>query len=69
MFLSLLRRITFRITLAVMEKEPKPVRSIRVGGVWDAAKAIAEQNGDNFADDVVTPALERYVARNRKADR
>lgn len=52
-----------------MEKEPKPVRSIRVGGVWDAAKAIAEQNGDNFADDVVTPALERYVARNRKADR
>lgn len=52
-----------------MGREPKPVRSIRVGAVWDAAKAIAEDRGDNFADDVVTPALERYVARNRKAEK
>lgn len=52
-----------------MGKDPKPVRSIRVGEVWDAAKAIAEHNGDNFADDVVTPALERYVARSRKNER
>lgn len=52
-----------------MKKQPKPVRSIRVGDVWEAAKAIAEEKGDSFADDVVTPALERYVSRNRKAER
>jgi hypothetical protein len=52
-----------------MAREAKPVRSIRVGSIWETAKAIAEQNGENFADDVVTPALERYVARNRKNQR
>lgn len=52
-----------------MGREPKPVRSIRVGEIWETAKQVAEDRGDNFADDVITPALERYVARNRKADR
>ncbi|MDI9889982.1 hypothetical protein [Microbacterium sp. IEGM 1404] len=52
-----------------MGREPRPVRSIRVGAVWDAAKAVAEEKGDNFAEDVVTPALERYVARNRKTQK
>ncbi|MDQ1206214.1 hypothetical protein [Microbacterium sp. SORGH_AS_0862] len=52
-----------------MGKEPKPVRSIRVGAIWETAQQVAREKGDNFSDDVVTPALERYVARNRKAQK
>lgn len=40
----------------------KPNRSVRVGPVWDAAKARAKRRGDKFAD-VVESLLAEYVER------
>jgi hypothetical protein len=41
-----------------------PVRTVRVGHVWDQAHEIAKARRERFAD-VVESALSRYVARHR----
>lgn len=43
-----------------------PTRSIRVGGVWDEAKMIANERGENV-NQVIVRALENYVRRHRRA--
>lgn len=35
-------------------------RSIRIGALWDEAKEIADQRGDNLSD-IIRQALEKYV--------
>lgn len=42
-----------------------PVRTIRVGQVWEQAAAIAAARGESLPD-VVRRSLERYVARHRR---
>lgn len=45
------------------------VRSVRVGDVWDTAKANAEQDGETISD-VITRLLLRYnLAQERKRQR
>lgn len=41
-----------------------PVRTVRIGPVWDQAHEIAKARGERFSD-VVETALARYVARHR----
>lgn len=52
-----------------MGRPPKPegqtpVRTVRIGNVWDEAKAIAEERGEKLPA-VIDAALRRYVARHR----
>lgn len=41
-----------------------PVRTMRVGTIWDEAKAIADARGEKMTA-VVEDALRRYVRRNQ----
>lgn len=42
------------------------VRTLRASDeLWDAAQAVAKARGENLSADVLRPALERYVKRNR----
>lgn len=41
-----------------------PVRTVRVGRIWDQARAVAKERGERFAD-VVERELVRYVHRHR----
>lgn len=41
-----------------------PVRTVRVGAVWDEAHEIAKVRGEKFSD-VIAALLKRYVARHR----
>ena len=41
-----------------------PVRTVRVGPVWDEAKALAAERGEKFSD-VIDELLKRYVSRHR----
>jgi hypothetical protein len=46
-----------------------PRRSIRIpDSEWDAAKAIADDNGETLSD-VIRAALRRYVARKARQSR
>lgn len=64
---------TFCITLSSMAKRGRPatgqtpVRAVRVGPVWDEAKAIADARGDHMAV-IVDKALRRYIAAHGKTD-
>lgn len=40
-----------------------PVRTMRVGSIWDQAKAIADARGEKMTA-VVEDALRRYVRRH-----
>ena len=42
-----------------------PVRTIRVGEVWDQAQKVARARGESMAT-VVADCLRRYVKRNAK---
>lgn len=42
-----------------------PVRTVRVGPVWDEARATAKRRGESLAT-IITTALARYVARHRE---
>lgn len=44
-----------------------PVRSLRMGHVWDDAKAVADRRGEKLHL-VIEAALRRYVARNGGED-
>ena len=44
-----------------------PVRTVRVGPIWDEAKAVAEEQGEKFSD-VIDTLLKRYVARHKPKD-
>lgn len=41
-----------------------PVRTLRLGPVWDEAKAIADERGDKMAI-VIEEALRRYIRRHQ----
>jgi hypothetical protein len=41
-----------------------PVRTVRVGPVWDEARALAKEHGDRMPE-IIEAALKRYVARRR----
>lgn len=42
------------------------VRTLRAPDeLWDAAQAVAKARGESLSADVLRPALERYVKRNR----
>jgi hypothetical protein len=41
-----------------------PVRTVRVGSVWDEAHEIAKVRGEKFSD-VIDSLLKRYVARHK----
>jgi len=41
-----------------------PVRTVRIGPVWDEAYALAKERGDRMPD-VIEAALKRYIARHR----
>lgn len=40
-----------------------PVRTLRLGSIWDEAKAIADQRGEKMTA-VVEDALRRYIKRH-----
>jgi len=40
-----------------------PVRTVRLGPIWDDARALAKQRGERLSD-VIEVALKRYVARH-----
>lgn len=40
-------------------------RSIRIGALWDEAKEIADDRGDNLSA-VIRQALEKYVKDNQE---
>lgn len=40
-----------------------PVRTMRIGGIWDEAKAIADRRGEKMTA-VVEEALRRYVRKH-----
>jgi len=40
---------------------PTPIRTIRIGGIWDEAQTVAGAQGDNVPD-IVRLALRAYVA-------
>ena len=43
------------------------VRTMRASDeLWDAAQAVARARGESLSGDVLRPALERYVKRNRE---
>jgi hypothetical protein len=46
----------------------KPKRDIRIGSVWDDARAAAEKNGERFAV-FVERALTREIQRQERAHR
>jgi hypothetical protein len=41
-----------------------PVRTVRIGPVWDEALAIAKERGDRMPV-IIEAALRRYIARHR----
>ena len=41
-----------------------PVRTVRVGAIWDEAYALAKNRGDRMPD-LIEQALRRYVARHK----
>jgi hypothetical protein len=41
-----------------------PVRTVRVGPIWDEAHEIAKGRGEKFSD-VIDSLLKRYVARHQ----
>ena len=41
-----------------------PVRTVRVGPVWEEAQAVAKAEGKKFSD-VIDELLKRYVARHK----
>lgn len=41
-----------------------PVRTVRVGAVWDEARDVMRERGDSMAAEI-TRCLTRYVARHK----
>lgn len=41
-----------------------PVRTVRIGPVWDEALALMHERGDKMPH-VIETALKRYIARHR----
>jgi len=41
-----------------------PVRTVRIGPIWDEARDTAKRRGDSMAD-IITTALTKYVARSK----
>lgn len=43
-----------------------PVRSVRIGRVWDQAHAVAEERGERLAV-IIERLLRRYIANHERA--
>lgn len=41
-----------------------PVRTLRMGPVWDEARAVAKERGENLRD-VIERYLRRYIAAHK----